>query len=91
MDYNTGMCSVCGCHWSVHENSNKVYHVKEVEEYVDIDNLKHQYDQAMDNLSNSNKLLVQLYEKMDLTIDDLEAKCKKIRVCADYLYKNKLR
>jgi hypothetical protein len=41
MNQATGMCKVCGCHWSAHENSNKVYHVRKTEESVDIDNLKH--------------------------------------------------
>jgi hypothetical protein len=44
MNHKTGMCTVCGCHWRVHENSNKVYRVVEVDEVVQIDSLKEQYD-----------------------------------------------
>lgn len=91
MEFETGNCFFCGCHWTIHENSKMVYRQVEFDEVVEIDYLKQQYDQGKAQLSNSNTLLYELYDRKDLIINDLEARCKKIRICAKYLQENALR
>ena len=53
MSKKDGNCNGCGCHWTVHVNSDIVYKDRSVERTIDVEALKKQFTDGAANLSNS--------------------------------------